>query len=214
MLKGSIYITYDMNLCLANLNNCKTIVIADEVDMYNIPGKIGGSLLVPPYQALMAVIDGDEEKFRNEYLQYLSVDPTVNKFINIILQALLAGTNIIFLMDREGPTKFDMVLKEYFMISYGIILGDDSTQFQYDINYIPVIFNKLYTEDDFTPQSYLENFPLDIPFDPFIVNKLIYDMQFLGIPFTDHNHAHSYFKKLSRIMQNGGIIQNVVKRIG
>lgn len=214
MLKGTIYITYDMNLCLANLNTCKTIIIADDQDKYNIPGKIGGSLLVPPYQALTAVIDGDEEKFRYEYLNYLTIDPTVNKFINIILQALLAGTNIIFLIDREGPTKFDMVLKEYFMISFGIILGDGTTQFQYDVNYIPIILNKLYTEDDFEPQSYLNIFPLEIPFDPFIVNKLIYDMQFLDIPFTDHNHAHAYFKKLSKIMQNGGVVRNVVERIG
>lgn len=211
MLKGSIYITYDMNLCLANLNTCKTIVIADEVDMYNIPGKIGGSLLMPPYQALMAVIDGDEERFRNEYLQYLSSDPTVNKFINIILQALLAGTNIIFLIDKEGPTKFDMVLKEYFMAVFGIILGDGSTQFQYNINYIPVILNKLYTEDDISPENYLKTFPIEIPFDPFILRKLSFDMR---IPFTDEYQMNNYFKKTARLMQNGGIIRNVVQRIG
>lgn len=211
MLKGTIYITYDMNLCLANLNACKTIIIADEPDRYNIPGKIGGSLLVPPYQALAAVIDGDEEKFRYEYLNYLTMDPTVNKFINIILQALLAGTNIIFLMDREGPTKFDMILKEYFMISFGIILGDDNTQFQYDLNYIPIILNKLYTEDDITPQSYLEMFPLEIPFDPFILRKLAFD---LNIAFVNEYDTNAYLKKMSKIMKNGGIVRNVVKRIG
>lgn len=211
MLKGTIYITYDVNLCLANLNTCKTIVIADEPDMYNIPGKIGGSLLVPPYQALMAVIDGDEEKFRYEYLNYLSIDPTVNKFINIILQALIAGTNIIFLMDKEGPTKFDMTLKEYFIGTFGIILGDNNIPFQFDLNYIPMILNKLYSEDDFTPQNYLELFPLEIPFDSFIVRKLSFDM---NIPFTNDYQMNEYFKKISKIMQNGGMIRNVVQRIG
>ena len=70
MIKGTIYISYDINLCLANLNTCKTIIIADEPDLYNIPGKIGGSLLLPPYEALVSMIDGDEEKFRYEYLSY------------------------------------------------------------------------------------------------------------------------------------------------
>lgn len=211
MLKGTIYITYDINLCLANLNTCKTIVIADEPDMYNIPGKIGGSLLVPPYQALMAVIDGDEEKFNYEYLNYLTIDPTVNKFINIILQALIAGTNIIFLMDKEGPTKFDMTLKEYFIGSFGIILGDNNIPFQFDLNYIPVILNKLYSEDDFSSQNYLELFPFEIPFDPFILRKLSFDM---NMPFINDYQANNYFKKISKIMKNGGIIQNVVQRIG
>lgn len=210
MIKGSIYITYDINLCLANLNTCKTIIIADDPDKYNIPGKIGGSLLMPPYQALTAVIDGDEEKFKYEYLNYLTMDPTVNKFINIILQALLVGTNIIFLMDNEGPFKFDIILKEYFMMSFGIILGDYNIEFQYDINHIPVILNKLYTEDDIDPQTYLRDFPLEIPFDPFVLRKLAYEYQYT---FMNDYDANTQFKKISKLLKNGGIIRNVVKRI-
>lgn len=211
MLKGTIYITYDINLSLSNLNTCKTIIIADESDKYNIPGKIGGNLLSPPYQALTAVIDGDEEKFKYEYLNYLTLDPIVNKFINIILKALLVGTNIIFLMDKDGPVKFDMVLKEYFMVSFGIILGDNNIQFQYDINYIPIILNKLYTEDDFSSDEYLKAFPLEIPFDPFILRKLAFDTNYT---FIDEYNANMHFKKMSKIIKSGGIIRNVVKRIG
>ena len=95
MIKGTIYITSDINLCLSNLNVCKTIIIAEDIDNYFIPDKIGGSLLLPPYEALAAIIDDDDEKFRYEYLTYLNTNPTVNKFIDIILQALIAGTNII-----------------------------------------------------------------------------------------------------------------------
>lgn len=210
MLKGTIYITYDVNLCLANLNSCKTIIVADEPDVYNIPGKIGGSLLVPPYQALSAIIDGDEERFRYEYLNYLSNDLTVNKLINIILQALIAGTNIIILLDREGP-KFDRELKEYFMTSFGILIGDGSNQFQFDLNYIPIILNRLYSEDEININYYLNLYPLDVPFDPFILRKLAFDYNF---PFINDYETGAYFKKVSKILKNGGIIQNVVKRIG
>ena len=159
MLKGTIYITYDMNLCLANLNSCKTIVVADEPDQYNIPGKIGGSLLVPPYEALAAFVEGDEERFRYEYLNYLSTNITVNRFTNIILQALIAGTNIIILLDREGP-KFDILLKDYFMMTFGILLGDESNQFTFDLNYIPVILNRLYSDEDINVNYFLQLYPV------------------------------------------------------
>lgn len=210
MLKGTIYITYDPNLCLANLNTCKTIVVADEPDMYKIPGQIGGSLLLPPYEAFAAAIDNDEEKFRNEYFSYLNGNVTVNKFINIILQAVIAGTNIILLLDKEG-IKFDMILKQYFMMSFGIIIGDDSNQFTFDMNYIPGILNKLYAEDDINSDYYLTLLPLEIPFDQFIVRKLAYDA---NIPFINDYETGTYFKKISKILKNGGIIRNVVERIG
>ena len=210
MLKGTIYITYDVNLCLANLNTCKTIVVADEPDIYNIPGKIGGSLLVPPYQALAAAIDGDEEKFRYEYINYLATDMVVSRFINIILQALIAGTNMIILLDKEGP-KFDMLLKHYFAMFFGIIVGDSNTQFQFDPNYIPAILNKLYAEDDINAGYFLSLYPLNLPFDEFILRKLSFDYQ---IPFVNDIETTTHFKKMCKIMQNGGIIRNVVKRIG
>lgn len=210
MLKGTIYISYDINLCLANLNTCKTIIIADEPDLYNIPGKIGGSLLLPPYEALVSIIDGDEEKFRFEYLSYLSSNVTVNKFLNIVLQALIAGTNIIFLIDREGP-KFDMILREFFMSAFGIILGDDSHQFQFDLNFVPGILDRLYADDDININYYLQMYPENIPFDPFIIRKMAFDSQ---MPYINDYQTGMYFKKMSKILKNGGLIRNVVQRLG
>lgn len=210
MLKGTIYITYDINLCLSNLNTCKTIVVADEPDNYNIPGKVGGSLLIPPYEALVAIIDSDESKFRYEYLTYLSSNITVNKFIDIILQALIAGTNIIILLDKEGP-KFDMVLKEFFITTFGIYIGDSSNQFKFDLTYIPFILNRLYANDSIDCKQFLQLFPEGTIFDPFILRKLSFDY---NIPFINDYENGIYFSKQSKILKNGGLIQSVVKRIG
>ena len=210
MLKGTIYVTYDINLCLSNLNTCKTIVIADEPDNYNVPGKIGGSLLLPPYDALVAVIDGDEQKFRYEYINYLSTNVTVNKFINIILQALIVGTNIIILLDKEGP-KFDMVLKEFFAVVFGIYIGDGSNQFQFDINFFPGILNRLYMDDDIDCKNFLLLSPEGCQFNPFILRKLCFDY---NIPFINDHEAGMFFSKQSKILKNGGLIRNAVQRIG
>ncbi len=174
LLKGTIYITNDINLCLSNLNMCKTIIIADEPDNYRIPQAVGGSLLLPPYEAMSALVDGEENIFKSIYMDYLNNNLSVYKFINIILQALIAGTNIILLIDREGP-KFDMVLREYFISAFGIILGDESHQFQFDLNYIPGILNRLYSDDDINVEYFLRLFPEDMPFDPFIIRKMAFD---------------------------------------
>lgn len=209
MIKGTIYITSDINLCLSNLNVCKTIIVADDIDNYFIPDKIGGSLLLPPYEALAAIIDDDDEKFRYEYLTYLNTNPTVNKFIDIILQALIAGTNIILFIEPEGPN-FIMGLKEYFLSSFGILLGDQSNPFEFNPNYIPIILNRLYADDSIDKEYYLKLYPLEIPFDQFTVRKLAYDS---GLIFNNDLDTGIHFKKLSKILKNGGLIQGVVKRL-
>ena len=207
LLKGTIYITYDINLCLANLNMCRTIVIADEPDQYNIPGKIGGSILLPPYEAMACLIDNNIDGFRTEYLSYLRMNYSVDRFISIIIQALMVGTNIIFLMDPQGP-EFEMVLKEFFMTQYGILLGDSNTPFSFDISYTPYILNKLYAEDNIPKEMYLNLYPQESSFDQFTLQKLMYEYAIN----SDLVGANNYFMKQSLILKNGGIIRGVVKR--
>lgn len=209
MLKGTIYLTYDINLCISNLNTCKTIIIADEPSNYNVPGGIGGSLLLPPYDALVATIDGDEQKFRYEYINYLSTNPTVNKFINIILHALIVGTNIIILLDKEGP-KFDMVLKEFFAVVFGIYIGDGANQFQFDMHFFPGILSRLYADGNIDCKNFLLLIPEGYQFDPFILRKLCFDY---NIPFINDYESGMFFNKQSKILKNGGLI-HTVKRIG
>ena len=210
MLKGTIYITKDINLCLSNLNTCRTIAVMDEPDVLNIPGKIGGSILLPPYEALAALVDYDsDEMFKYEYMNYLNNNITVTKFIDIILQALIAGTNIIFLIDYEAPN-FIGELKEFFMVNFGIYLGDDKHQFQYDIRYMPTILSRLYANDSIDMNYFLKLFPQEVVFDSFTIGKLMYDAK---INFNNGTDAIKYFKKISLILKNGGKIQGVVKRL-
>lgn len=208
MLKGTIYITYDVNLCLANLGTCKTIAIVDEPDILNIPGKIGGSILLPPYEALAALVDNNYNEFEYLYIQYLSMNQSVVKFIDIILQALIVGTNIIFLIDSDGP-KFDDVLRKLFMNSFGICIGDDKISFQYNINALPMIFTRLYANDSINAEYFLRLYPQDAQFDQFTIRKLAYDYK---IPFTTDSEMNTYFKHHSIILK-GGMIQDVVLRL-
>lgn len=211
ILKGTIYITHDINLCLSNLNMCKTIVIADEPDslQYNIPGKIGGSLLLPPYEAMVHLVDDDMKAFNREYNIYLGTNYSVDKFISIIIQALIAGTNIIFLLDQEVNNEIEVALLNFFAAQYGIIIGTSSRSFAFDISYTPFILNKLYAEEDMPKETYLTLYPQDISFDQFTLQKLMYEYD---ISFNDLSTAHAYFKKQSIILKNGGLIQGVVKR--
>lgn len=211
MIKGTIYIANDINFCIANLNSCKTIAIVDEPDIVNIPGKIGGSILLPPYEALALLIDGEEDSFRYEYYKYLSTNTTVCKFIDIILQALIVGTNIIFLIDTEGPD-FKSTLINYFSSSFGIYIGDQNNDFRYTQNsmYMSIICNKLYADDSIDKEEYLRLIPRDTVYDQYILGKLMYEY---GIGFSDLNDAVTYFRKKSLLIKNGGTIRGVVRRL-
>ena len=209
LLKGTIYITNDINLCLTNMAMCKTIIIADEPENYRMPQAIGGSLLLPPYQALELLVDGNERDFEFEYDQYLNNDISVYKFINIILQALIVGTNIIFLVE-SNDIDFMKVLKRYFAVSFGIILGDSMNPFSFDINYTTSILNRLYSCDDISKETYLSLYPLEFDIDPFCVGKLQADF---NMRFNNIQSAHEYFKRYSQMLKNGGIIRDAVSRL-
>lgn len=209
LLKGTIYITNDINLCLTNMAMCKTIIIADEPENYRMPQAIGGSLLLPPYQALELLVDGNERDFEFEYDQYLNNDISVYKFINIILQALIVGTNIIFLVE-SNDIDFMKVLRRYFAVSFGIILGDSMNPFSFDINYTPTILNRLYSCDDISKETYLSLYPLEFDIDPFCVGKLQADF---NMRFNNIKEAHEYFKRYSQVLKNGGIIRDAVSRL-
>ena len=209
LLKGTIYITNDINLCLTNMAMCKTIIIADEPENYRMPQAIGGSLLLPPYQALELLVDGNEGDFEFEYDQYLNNDISVYKFINIILQALIVGTNIIFLVE-SNDIDFMKVLRRYFAVSFGIILGDSMNPFSFDINYTTSILNRLYSCDDISKETYLSLYPLEFDIDPFCVGKLQADF---NMRFNNIKEAHEYFKRYSQMLKNGGIIRDAVSRL-
>lgn len=209
LLKGTIYITNDINLCLTNMAMCKTIIIADEPENYRMPQAIGGSLLLPPYQALELLVDGNERDFEFEYDQYLNNDISVYKFINIILQALIVGTNIIFLVE-SNDIDFMKVLRRYFAVSFGIILGDSMNPFSFDINYTTSILNRLYSCDDISKETYLSLYPLEFDIDPFCVGKLQADF---NMRFNNIKEAHEYFKRYSQMLKNGGIIRDAVSRL-
>ena len=209
LLKGTIYITNDINLCLTNMAMCKTIIIADEPENYRMPQAIGGSLLLPPYQALELLVDGNERDFEFEYDQYLNNDISVYKFINIILQALIVGTNIIFLVE-SNDIDFMKVLRRYFAVSFGIILGDSMNPFSFDINYTTTILNRLYSCDDISKETYLSLYPLEFDIDPFCVGKLQADF---NMRFNNIKEAHEYFKRYSQVLKNGGIIRDAVLRL-
>lgn len=209
MIKGTIYITHDTNLCLANLNTCKTIAIVDEPEYVNVPGKIGGSILLPPYEALAALVEDAYNEFEYEYINYLLNNITAIKFIDIVLQALIVGTNIILYIEPGGPS-FEKALQGFFISNFGIYIGDEGDEFKYDITYIPAILNRLYANDSIDKDFFLRLFPQEIIFDPFILRKLAYDQ---NIMFINDIDTGIYFKKISKILKNGGKIQGVVKRL-
>ena len=87
MLKGNIYITDNINVIKnSNLSLIKVIVMDEDFDdNYMTKDMIMGTILLPPIEAKIAEVDGDEQKYDYIYSCYL-LKPEVERYISAIIE--------------------------------------------------------------------------------------------------------------------------------
>ena len=73
MIRGSIYAFSDPNEAFYTISTgSKVIVVSEDIPIDpRDPNVIQGSCLMPPPMAMIAMIDGDAERFYEEYSEYL-----------------------------------------------------------------------------------------------------------------------------------------------
>lgn len=159
------------------------------------PNVIGGGVLLPPIDALVAEQDGDESKYDRIYLNYFQ-EEYVSLFMEALISALLLGTNIIlYLPNPEGfqtPRKFTQVIEYLYGIRVGVIGQRPSVCNLNDISSIKCWLCGAYHSSAITPREFLYLYPGDIDANPKIISKLIVDVNPM-----DENPL-PYFNKLSR----------------
>lgn len=164
MLSGTIFIT-------SNYETVQNTPITGEVMVVNmdedhklsklIPNSIEGTILLPPVDAKIAEIDGDETKYNSIYLDHLYHQ---QDFMSAIIAFLYKGGNLlIYLPDEYNYTK--QKLCEFIFRTYGIHIGDledpNNNKSYYDMKCIPFWLNILYTRDLITCYEWLLLMPLD-----------------------------------------------------
>ena len=66
-------------------------------------------------------------------------------------------------------------------------------------------------DDSIEKEYFLKLFPVNEPFDPMVVGKLAYEY---GIKFRSQPEAENYFMTLVQAIKNGGLVRDVVTRLG
>lgn len=198
---GTIYVVYDQNIIMNSINQAKIILVMDSPEYcgINIPGAVGGSILMPPGDMLEVLIEGDQNKFEYLYMNYLS-NGVPDKFISVVLTAILSGTNIIFFMDKESKI-YEDVLRSFMVNQYGILVGGPNIQFSINNNRFPYTLNKLYCEGYIDANMYLNLLPPNVELKsiPAAFGKLVSETGIYDVEYLEAIRHNEYISPISRM---------------
>jgi hypothetical protein len=203
ILKGNILITSDKNIIFQTINtmpDVKIISLTEDNDLNMNPGYfISGTVLLPPIDAVIAEIDGDEQKYDMIYYNHLSY-PIVQEYMSTIIAFLYKGGKLLLYFPNEEYNNTMIKLLNFIMAIYGIhigILGDlnyDNASCYFDANLEWYQLDLIYYYTGIIDwREYLYYYPIDVPINNQMVNLLMNQIK----PYGD-----TYEQKL-----------NVIKRL-
>ena len=197
--RGEAIITDDINLVQQSQSIPGTKIInLDSDTRFSNPDVIGGGLLLPPPDAMMAMVDGDEQRFDIIYNAHYET-PELSEYMVIIFGFLFNTGNLIFYhpdlhaTDNTMITKFLNIMYDKFGLGIGI---PGQVVCQYDARHIVQWLNMLYSILLITPPYFLREYPVGIQIDPQIMGMLLQDMKLLDITQEDkEKHIYDLVKK-------------------
>lgn len=203
MLTGTIFITSDINIALNSPIQTKILDMDEENRLPLAPHVIKATCLLPPLQAKMAEIDGDEVQYNHLYSYHL-IDDYQCKFITAVIAFLYSGGNLLVYLPEDGYdntlNKFcELMFREY-GIHIGIIgsLDQRMSQCFYDFKYIPSWLNLLYKDSLISPIEYLVKYPIDAMLnDVEVMRKLVGELRPYGESLQEQiNMIYTYRNRL------------------
>lgn len=179
ILTGTIYVTDDLQLVRSVPDRTVKIISLDEENTIspNEPNVIVGTCLLPPMEALIAEVDGDEDLYDAYYLNHLN-EPSIQEFIGAIISALYKGISLLIYAPMMKENIFVSKLRSHLWVLYGIgigIAGGEPCQF--DPRCIPIWLNMMYFANVISFNEFLLYYPENGHMDDMIINKLIVDIK-------------------------------------
>lgn len=209
MLKGNIYITDNINVIRnSNLSLIKVIVMDEDFDdQYMTKDMIMGTILLPPIEAKIAEVDGDEQKYDYIYSGYL-LKPEVERYISAIIAFLYKGGSLMLYINDMDYTntkkKFVQLMYKLYGIHIGIIEENDPqlANCYYDDTCTPMWMNLIFLADVIYPEEYLYNYPINASIPNNIMNKLMDIMRPLGDSINDRIKYIENYRARLRVIPN------------
>lgn len=171
LLTGSIYLVTDLDAAVAASQMGQRVIALTEQTDYTqyLPDAIGGTILLPPYDAMMFLMDGMYQPFYDSYVYHLATSVEANAYFNILLRSVMVGLNLVFYLPKEEyELNFVGVLAGYIQNCFGVILGDymTNTPFAYNPAYDTIVLNKLYLDNLIKVDEFMIQYPPAIEIVP------------------------------------------------
>lgn len=209
MLKGNIYITDNFNVIKnSNLSLIKVIILDDDFEeTYMTKDMIIGTILLPPIEAKIAEVDGDEQKYDYIYSSYL-LKQDVERYISAIIAFLYKGGSLmLYINDMEytnTKNKFVQLFYKLYGIHIGIIESQNPQEANcyYDNTCLPMWLNLIFLSDVIYPEEYLFKYPIDAAIPDNIMNKLMDIMKPLGDTINDRIKTIENYRSRLKVIPN------------
>lgn len=204
LLKGNIYITSNIHV-IENTDLSRTKIInLDEDNIIEVSSRdmIGGTCLLPPIEAKIAEVDGDEQKYDMIYTDYL-LQPFQQQFISAIIAFLYKGGCLILYLPDFDYTNTTKKLVQIMYQLYGIHIGIIDCEGDpilancyYDEKCMPIWLNLIYTAGVISPEEYLIQYPIDAQLNnERVIGKLLSDIRPLGNTYNERLKTIERFRR-------------------
>ena len=213
-LLGNIYITTDKGIVYETLNtrpDIKLVNLDEENKLRIDPNRyIVGSILLPPVEAIIAEVDGDEQKYDFIYNAHISSD-IVREYIACLLAFLYRGGSVLMYFPDEDYNNTLKKLLYFILINYGVHIGiiedqDPNNQICYlDNRYDGLILDLIYFYTGIIDwREYLFQYPINLPIKESIMDIILNQMKPFGNTYKEK--IDTVLRIRERIKKNPKII--------
>lgn len=203
ILKGTIYITDNLDIVYnAPLNTTKIVNLDEDGILQDNEAFLGGTCLLPPMEAKIAEIDGNEYQYNMFYQSHL-LEPYQQQFIAALISYLYVGGNLILFLPETDYDNTKKQLIYHMWTLYGIHIGiigstnpNDAACF-YDERCEVIWINMIYTSKVITAREFLYVYPLDAVINnQQVVAQLIEELQPIGNSINEKMKTIDHYREL------------------
>ena len=193
ILKGSILLATNINQInqvLTRMPDTKIISMSEERDI-DPRYVLSGTILLPPIEAIIAEVDGDEQKYDMIYGRYLFSSNVKEYMASILAYLYKGGKLLLYFPVKEYNNSINKLLGAL-LTMYGIhvgIIGDpnrDNATYYYDSNLEAFQLDLIYFYTGIIDwREYLYYYPINVPISDQMMNILFNNIRPYGDTFNE-----------------------------
>ena len=190
LLKGKIDITDNLDfvrdLVVNPVSKLFVVNLDEDTDLQG-DNVLMGACLLPPPEAIMAEVDGDEVSYDIIYNMYFNNPEVVNFMAGLIAFLYIGGMLVLYYPSLDTSesvtmTKMLNLIWEKFGIGIGIV---NLVPGRYNESYLPIWLNILYDNYVITTDEFLCLMPPEVELPNEINNRLLWELKPFGGGYND-----------------------------